>query len=172
MGGKGSPGDAELTHKLFRRGDFYASPPSRSARLSAERQSAQLIVGRSDRPRMRSPASRPRRSGRRPSDRVPRAFVRAAAPTGALARQQAGGGSLVSRGCRRADPNVRQAARMTMPAWGRTTNRCPAPLPAAGPNQSGRFGPAARPLRGGRRPCDRGPGGLSLFTAPMVDSRH
>jgi hypothetical protein len=38
------------------------------------------------------------------------------------------GGSSVSRGCWRADPDVRQAARMTMPTRG-VANRCSAPLP-------------------------------------------
>ncbi len=112
-------------------------------------------------------------------------------------------------------PKCAQAAPMTMPAWGRTANRCPAPLPLArcavsgGPAKAGRERPSARrrrprdafgglrgagfsyrcpappawppgrtslfvparlrrPLRGGRRPCERGPRASIRTTAPVA----
>jgi len=66
--------------------------------------------------------------------------------------------SWASGGCQRADPDVRPAARMTMPAWGRVTNRCLVPLSTPRPNQSYHFNrrPAVPPELG-RRPCERGP---------------
>jgi hypothetical protein len=66
-------------------------------------------------------------------------------------------GPAVSCGCRRADPDVRRAARLMMPARGRVANRCQAPLPAAGPNRTCRRRPESRPLRGRLRRCDCGP---------------
>jgi hypothetical protein len=92
------------------------------------------------------PVSRPRCGGRRPCDRGPRASIPRGGPvshrrsTGSArrpgllahdprlryrpgARRQAGGG--LPRGCRRAYPNVRQAARTRMPARGRGTSATP-----------------------------------------------
>ena len=63
-------------------------------------------------------------------------------------------GSSISCGCRRADPDVRQAARMTMPAWGawliaaQPTARCAV---GGGQATAGRERPAARRRRRVRR---------------------
>ncbi len=62
--------------------------------------------------------------------------------------------SSVSYGGRRAGPDVRQAARMTMLARGSVAHRCPAPLPRAAvggsPATAGRERPSARQQAGGR----------------------
>ncbi len=55
---------------------------------------------------------------------------------------------------------------------GRMTHRCPAPLPAARPNPSCRFSPAARPRCRGRRPCDRGPRAAIRAAAPGAVARQ
>ena len=65
------------------------------------------------------PASRPRRGGQRPLDHRPRAAIRSAARPVRWRGSKLVDGSSVSRGCWRADPDVREAARMTMPARGR-----------------------------------------------------
>ena len=137
-------------------GGVIAAPASPFAARRHSRRHARCAVGGGHADR----AGRERPSERRTRLAPPMHQIRdghAYSAHGLLRGSKLVDGSAVSCGCRRADPDVRQAARMTMPARGRMANRCPAPLPAARPNQSCRFRPASRPLRGGRRPCDRGP---------------
>ena len=72
------------------------------------------------------------------------------------ARQQAGDGSSVSRGCWRADPDVRQTARTTKPAWRRIGEALPGapagrqtepvlPSPPKGVPPAARWAAARRP---------------------------
>jgi hypothetical protein len=93
------------------------------------------------------------------------AYAQAASESGTRRRPRAGTPpprrrvSSVSDGCWRADPDLRQAAGMAMPARGRLTKRCPAPMPAPRPNRSCRS--ARRPARGavggGRATAGRDP---------------
>jgi hypothetical protein len=70
-------------------------------------------------------------------------------------------GSAVPCGCSRADPDVRQAVGVTVPAWG--PRRL---LSGATPNQSWPSQPTLWPATRGRRPCGRGPGAAIRSAAP------
>ena len=116
------------------------------------------------------PAARPLLGARRPRDRRAESV-------------HSCGGSR-RRKCKNAPaprcPAAGNAARQCGPAGGagfpdrcrrhgrrrRLPRSLPAPRPAATPNPSCLFGSASRPLRGGRRPCERGPRASIRAAAP------
>jgi hypothetical protein len=128
---KGSvPGSKLVDGSVVSCGCWRADPGVRQAAritMPARGRVAKLrATGRRAEPAMPpQPGGPPATSGRRTRDRAgrERTSVRRAARSAKLAD-----GSAVPCGCRRADPDVREAARMTMPArWGRMANRCLAP---------------------------------------------